>query len=130
MEALIRDWLNRREPQLTLVEGDDEITLKRQDAFILVAAQLTSRPSDNTTPLSWLRLGAASLSLFQGALVRKADSGELWLIQTLRDGTAEAHMFACLETLLNQRDIWRATFTRLARPAQPLRPSSLRSLPY
>lgn len=130
MDALIRDWLNRHEQQLTLVEGDDEITLNRQDAFILIAAQLTSLPSDNPTLSSWLRLGAASLNLFQGALVRKADSGELWLIQTLRDGMTEAHVLACLETLLNQRDIWRATFVRLARPAQPLRPTSLRPLPY
>ncbi|AZF03510.1 type III secretion protein [Pseudomonas sp. R5-89-07] len=130
MQILIRDWLNRREHQLTLVEGDDEITLKRQDAFILMAAQLTSTPSDNATLLTWLRLGAASLNVFQGALARKADSGELWLIQTLRDEMAEAHVLACLETLLDQRDIWRATFVRLGRPAQPNRPTSLRSLPY
>ncbi|TKK34715.1 type III secretion protein [Pseudomonas sp. CFBP13528] len=130
MDALIHDWLNRHEPQLTLVEGDDEITLNRQDTFILIAAQLTSIPSDHPTLLSWLRLGAASLNIFQGALIRKADSGELWLIQILRDGMAQAHVLACLETLLNQRDIWRATFTRLALPAQPPRPTSLRSRPY
>ena len=130
MNSLIRDWLNHHEQQLTLFEGDDRITLIRQEAFILLEAQLTSTPSDNTTLQSWLRLGAVSMNLFSGTLGRKADSGELWLIQTLRDGPGEAQVFDCLETLLNQRDIWRATFARVARPLQPLKPTSLRSLPY
>lgn len=130
MNSLIRDWLNHHEQQLTLFEGDDRITLKRQEAFIRLEVQLTSTPSDNTTLQSWLRLGAVSMNLFSGTLGRKADSGELWLIQTLRDGPGEAQVFDCLETLLNQRDIWRATFARVARPLQPLKPTSLRSLPY
>ncbi|MBC3300466.1 type III secretion protein [Pseudomonas sp. SWRI18] len=130
MKGLIRDWLSGHEKKLSLFEGNDEITLKRQEALILLEAQLTSTSSDNPTVQSWLRLGEVSLSLFQGALARRADSGELWLIQALRDGQGEAQVLACLETLLNQRDIWRATFARLARPAQHLKPTSLRSLSY
>ncbi len=130
MQALIRDWLNRHEQQLTVLEGDDTIILKRQEIFILLEVQLTLAPSDNTTLQRWLRLGAASLNFFQGTLVRNTESGELWLIQTLRNGPREAQVSASLETLLNQRDTWRATFTRLARTTQHFKPTSLRSLPY
>lgn len=130
MKDVIRGWLNGHEEQLTLFEDTDVVTLKRQNAFILLGAQLTSTPLDNTTLQRWLRLGAASLNFFQGTLTRNAESGELWLIQTLCDGPSETEVSACLETLLNQRDTWRATFTRLARTTQHLKPTSLRSLSY
>ncbi len=130
MKMLIRDWLDHHEQQLTLFEGDDGITLKRQEAFILVEAQLTSTRSDNTTVQNWLRLGAASLNVFQGALAQKADSGALWLIQTLRGGQGEECVLGALETLLNQRDTWRSTFAHLAPTVSSLKPTSLRSLSY
>ncbi|WP_426216516.1 type III secretion protein [Pseudomonas sp. DWRC2-2] len=130
MNALIRSWLNSHEEQLTLFEDNDVVSLKRQETFILFGAQLTSTASDTTTLQRWLRLGAASLNFFQGTLVRNTESGELWLMQTLRDRPSEAEVVACLETLLNQRDTWRATFTRLARTPQHLKPTSLRSLSY
>ncbi|AMN78801.1 MULTISPECIES: hypothetical protein [Pseudomonas] len=131
MKALIRDWLiHHEQQQLTVFESDDTIILKRQETFILLEVQLTARPLDNTTLQRWLRLGAASLNFFQGTLVRNAESGELWLMQTLRNGPSETEVSACLETLLNQRDTWRSTFTRLARTPQHLKPTSLRSLSY
>lgn len=130
MQTLVSDWLNSREEQATLYEGDDQIVLKRQGASLLLSAQLTSTSSDNTALQRWLRLGAVSLNHFQGALAQKADNGGLWLIQSLRSGQGEAHVTACLEALLNQRDTWRAAFARFAHPPQILRPTSLRSLSY
>lgn len=130
MKDIVRDWLGSHEEQITLFEVDDEIILKRQDNLVLLSVQLTSTPSDTTTLQSWLRLGVASLNLFQGALAQKADSGTLWLIQTLRSGQGEAHVLGCLEDLLNQRDTWRATSARLTHATRNLRPTSLRSLSY
>ncbi len=130
MNDLILEWLRSQEEQLNLSENNDAIILKRQGPFILLEAQLTSVSSDNASLQSWMRLGSVSLSRFQGVLVRKADSEDLWLIQTLREEREEAQVLCCFETLLNQRDIWRATFARLARPAQNLKPTSLRSLSY
>ena len=130
MKDLVGEWLSSTTKQITLVEGDDEITLTRQGDTVLLGAQLTSARSDNTTLQRWLRLGAASLNHFQGALAQQTDSGALWLIQVLRAGDEEAHVFGCLEALLNQRDTWRAIVARLARPARNLKPTSLRSLSY
>ncbi|RDS91054.1 type III secretion protein [Pseudomonas fluorescens] len=130
MKDLVFTWLDSHAESLELFEGEDEITLRRQGDFILLGAQLTASRSDNTTLQNWLRLGAASLAFFQGVLSQKADSGALWLIQTLRSGQGKQHVLDCLESLLNQRDTWRATFARAARPAQNLKSTSLRSLSY
>jgi hypothetical protein len=77
-----------------------------------------------------MRLGAASLNHFQGALAQKADTGALWLVQSLRGGQGETRVLKCLEQLLNQRDTWRAAIKRLVRPSQNFKPTSLRSLPF
>ncbi|MCS3511787.1 type III secretion protein [Pseudomonas grimontii] len=128
MKDLVGEWLSGAKEQITLIEGDDEITLTRQGDTVLLGAQLTCARSDNTALQNWLRLGAASLNHFQGTLAQKADSGALWLIQTLHAADAEAHVHGCLENLLNQRDTWRAIAARLARPARNIKPTSLRSL--
>lgn len=98
MKDIVRDWLGSHEEQITLFEVDDEIILKRQDNLVLLSVQLTSTPSDTTTLQSWLRLGVASLNLFQGALAQKADSGTLWLIQTLRSGQGKPTCSVVLKT--------------------------------
>lgn len=130
MQALVRDWLNSREEQLSVFEGDDEIILKRQAKTLLLGAQLTSAVADSAALYSWMRLGAASLNHFQGALAQKPDTGALWLIQNLRGAGDEADLCDSLQALLNQRDTWRATAARLVRPALNLKPTSLRSRPY
>lgn len=130
MQALVRDWLNSREEQLSVFEGDDEIILKRQAKTLLLGAQLTSAVADSAALYSWMRLGAASLNHFQGALAQKPDTGALWLIQNLRGAGDEADLCGSLQALLNQRDTWRATAARLVRPALNLKPTSLRSRPY
>lgn len=130
MRGLISDWLNSRQAQLSMFEGDDEIILKHQGDTLLLGAQLTSTRSDNPVLQRWMRLGAASLNHFHGALAQKADSGALWLIQSVRGGQGVTDVLACLEALLNQRDTWRATFARLAPATEHLKPTSLRSLSY
>lgn len=130
MRGLVSDWLTSRKEQIILFEEDDEIVLKHAGGRLLMGAQLTSTRPDDTTLQNWMRLGAVSLNHFQGVLSQKADSGALWLIQSLRGGQGEACVFACLEALLNQRDTWRATLARVARPGQYLKPTSLRSLSY
>lgn len=130
MKTLIHDWLNSRQEHITLFEGDDEIMLKRQAHTLLLAAQLTPTQSEMATLQHWMRLGAASLTHFQGALSRKADTGALWLIQSQQGEPGVTQILNCLEGLLNQRDTWRAIFVRLGRSAQDLKPSPLRSLSY
>ncbi|MBD8194198.1 type III secretion protein [Pseudomonas fluorescens] len=130
MKDSIRDWLSGHNEHISFYEGLDNITLKRQGQALLLGAQLTSTHSDNATHLLWLRLGAASVNHFQGALAQKADTGALWLVQSLRGGQGEAYVLNCLETLLNQRDTWRAVIKRLARPSRNFKPTSLRSLPF
>ncbi|MGR3967137.1 type III secretion protein [Pseudomonas sp. 910_23] len=130
MKAFVGDWLSGREEKIAIFEGDDEVTLRRQGDAVLLGVQLTSAVTDNSALQGWLRLGAASLNHFQGALAQKADTGALWLIQRLRTDRGEAHVLNCLETLLNQRDTWRAIVARLARPAQNLKPTPLRSRAY
>lgn len=124
------DWLGSHAEQLHVFEDNDEIILKRLGDGVLLSVQLTSLRPDQTLMPLWMRLGAASLDHFQGALAQAPDSGALWLVQCLRNGSHKTHLVSCLESLLNQRDTWRATFTRLARPAQNLKPTSLRSLSY
>ncbi|CRL98195.1 type III secretion protein [Pseudomonas marginalis] len=130
MQALVRDWLISGKEQLRLFEGDDEIMLNRQGDALVLSVQLTLTRPDTATLQRWMRLGAASLNHFHGALAQKADSGELWLIQKLPGGQGEAYVLGYLEALLNQRDTWRATVARLARHPQNLKPTSLRSLSY
>ncbi len=130
MKDLVCNWLSSGEQQITLFEEEDEITLKLQGDAVLLEVQLTSSCSDNTALQKWLRLGAASLNHFNGALAQKADTGALWLIQTLRGNRADAHVLGCLEALLNQRDTWRAIVTRFARQAPNLKPTPLRSRLY
>lgn len=130
MKALVSDWLSSGKEKIALFEGDDEVTLQRQGDTVLLGAQLTSSLPDNSALQGWLRLGAASLNHFQGALAQKADTGALWLIQSLRTDRGEAYVLDCLEAILNQRDTWRAIVVRLARPAPNLKPTSLRSRSY
>ncbi|WP_342215021.1 type III secretion protein [Pseudomonas sp. TH32] len=130
MQELVSHWLNSRKEQLSLFEGDDELMLKHQGDALLLGAQLTSSRPDNTTLQNWMRLGAASLNHFQGALSQKPDSGALWLIQSVQDSQGLDSVLGCIESLLNQRDTWRSLFARLAQPAQNLKPTSLRSLSY
>lgn len=130
MHELINEWLNSHNEQISLFEGDDEIILKRQGEVLLLGAQLTSVRPDNAILQNWMRLGAASLNHFHGALALKTESGALWLVQSLRSGQEKRAVLGCLEALLNQRDTWRSTVTRLAQPARNLRPTSLRSLSY
>lgn len=130
MREFISEWLLSRKEQIILYEADSEITLKHQGDTLLLKVQLTSTHSDNATHQLWMRLGAASLNHFQGALAQKADTGALWLVQSLRDGQGETRVLKCLEQLLNQRDTWRAAIKRLVRPSQNFKPTSLRSLPF
>lgn len=130
MRALVNDWLNSREEQLILLEDDDEIMLKRQAQTLLLGVQLTPTLSDNAALYGWMRLGAASLNHFQGALAQKPDTGALWLVQSLQGAYDAAGLLGCLQALLNQRDTWRSTAARLVRPALPPKPASLRSQFY
>ena len=130
MKAFVGNWLSGGEKEITLFEGDDEVTLQHLGDSVLLGAQLTCASPDNPALQGWLRLGAASLNHFQGALAQKADTGALWLIQSLRTDRGEAYVLDCLEAILNQRDTWRAIVVRLARPAPNLKPTSLRSRSY
>lgn len=130
MKVLVGGWLSSGGREIALFEGEDEVTLQRQGDTVLLGAQLTSALPDNPALQGWLRLGAASLNHFQGALAQKADTGALWLIQSLRTDRGEAYVLRCLEALLNQRDTWRAIAARLARPAANLKPTPLSSRSY
>nr|WP_315413479.1 type III secretion protein [uncultured Pseudomonas sp.] len=128
MKDLITHWLKSGEEQITLFEGDDEIVVSLQGIGVLVCVRLTSTPPNSTELQSWVRLGAASLIHFQGALARAPDSGALWIIQRLQCAPEERRVFSCVESLLNQRDTWRAIYARLNKPAHQLKPTSLRAL--
>ncbi|WP_256220905.1 hypothetical protein [Pseudomonas sp. CHM02] len=75
-----------------------------------------------------MRLGAVSLAHFQGALAQSPAGGELWLIHCVHNPRDEQQLQRCIESLLNQRDTWRATVARLNKTAHRLKPTSLRSL--
>ncbi|QJI27342.1 type III secretion protein [Pseudomonas sp. ADAK18] len=130
MDELLGRWLSSNEPQITLFEDDDEIKVQRDQQILLISAQLTHHRVDKKTLEAWMRLGQASLRHFQGALAQEAINGHLWLLQKLPSDGALTHLVTKLETLLNQRDTWRAMAVRLARPTQKLTPTSLRSLPH
>jgi len=112
------------------MEGDDEITVRRNDGILLLSAQLTHDTPPNSQLQTWLRLGAASLSHFHGALAQAPANGTLWLVHCMPAPHSEPSVLKSLEALLNQRDTWRALFNRLRRPIQKHRLNSLRPLPY
>lgn len=130
MKALLSNWLNNRTEELTLIENNDEIILRHCSNTLLLQVQLTPDRPDKSHLRTWMRLGNASLSHFQGALAQAPATGALWLTQCLQENTGEKHLLDSLEALLNQRDTWRAMITRLAKPAQRFQPTSLRSLPH
>lgn len=130
MKHLICDWLGSKKEQMTLVGSDGEVTLIYQGDILLLAIQLTSTRADSAALQYWARLGAASLAHFQGALAQKPDTGALWLTQGLKGELDESYVLDCLAALLNQRDVWRATYARLWRASLSFRPSPLRLLSY
>lgn len=115
--------------QHSLFEDDHEIHLQRVQDSLLLKVQLTRDGLDNLPLQTWMRPGQASLAHFAGALALAPTRDQLWLLQRLPGRCPEDHLLTCLQALLNQRDAWRATVTRLARPAPKpgftsLRPSS------
>ncbi|MDT3232607.1 type III secretion protein [Pseudomonas synxantha] len=129
MHTLIGGWLNGQEEQLTLFENDDEINFRRVSNKLLIEVQLTKAGADNASLRTWMRLGGPSLSYFHGALAQSPLTGALWLVQCVEMGHGEQPV-KCLESLLNQRDTWRAIVARQARPARAFVPTSLRSIPH
>ncbi|MEG8231581.1 type III secretion protein [Pseudomonas orientalis] len=128
MKDLIIHWLKSGEEQITLIEGQDEIVVSLQGSGVLVCAKLTSTSPHNTELQCWVRLGAASLTHFQGALARASSSGDLWITQSLQGAPQADRVLDSVESLLNQRDTWRAVYARLNKQAHQLKPTSLRSL--
>lgn len=122
--------MNGHEDPLTLFEDNHAITLQRESGTLCLSVQLTLLRPGNAQLETWMRPGEHSLSHFQGALAQAPETGALWLIQCLRDEQDEQHVLDCLESLLNQRDAWRATVNRQARTALPTPSSSLRSLAH
>ncbi|MDD0980843.1 CesT family type III secretion system chaperone [Pseudomonas shahriarae] len=130
MDALIARWMNDQTEHISLMEGNDEIVLRRSGPVLLLSVQLTQERPDKSSLQNWMRLGCASLNHFQGALAQSPESGALWLRQQLISGCSPEQLCNTLETLLNQRDTWRAMIKRLAKPNLKHKPLSLRSLPY
>lgn len=127
LNELLTNWLAGRERQFTLFENNDEIDLRRDEQHLLLSVQLTHQHL-NKAPLEiWMRLAQSSLKHFQGALAAAPANGHLWLLQRLSGKCTQDHLLASLEALLNQRDTWRATIERLARPGLKLNPTSLRA---
>jgi len=130
VDALIARWMNDQTEHISLMEGNDEIVLRRSGPVLLLSVQLTQERPDKSTLQNWMRLGRASLNHFQGALAQSPESDALWLRQQLISGCSPEQLCNTLETLLNQRDTWRAMIKRLAKPNLKHKPLSLRSLPY
>lgn len=129
LKGLLVDWLSSHKEQLNLFEEDDEIILQRQAGAMLLSVRLTRHRPDNSLLGNWLRPGHASLSHFQGALAQAPANGTLWLLQRVPGSHSSERLLANLESLLNQRDTWRAIVARLATPTRRPVPTSLRSLP-
>ena len=129
LNALLKSWLAGRERQFTLFEDNDEIDLRRNEQHLLLSVQLTHQHLNKASLELWMRLAQSSLKHFQGALAAAPTNGHLWLLQRLPGQCTQDHLLASLETLLNQRDTWRATIERLARPGMKLNPTSLRAQP-
>lgn len=130
MKALITNWLNSRAEELRLIEDHDEILLRQGSNTLLLQVQLTRDRPDKSHLNTWMHLGNASLSHFQGALAQAPATGALWLTQCLQESTSEKPLLDSLEALLNQRDTWRAMIARLAKQGPRFQPTSLRSLPH
>lgn len=130
LSNLISQWLNSHQEQLIVFENDDEINLQRHAHTLLLSVQLTHSRPDKSLLAIWIRIGGASLDHFQGALSQAPGTGILWLLQCLRVGHTEKQLLESIESLLNQRDTWRAMVVRLARPPQKFPPTSLRLLPH
>ncbi|MBH3425397.1 type III secretion protein [Pseudomonas sp. ICMP 8385] len=130
MNDLISHWFSSRQEQLIVFEGDDEINLRRHAHTLLLSVQLTHNRPEKSLLTGWMRLGGVSLNHFQGALSQAPGTGMLWLVQCLHTGCAEKQLLEGIESLLNQRDTWRAIVARQARPPQKLTPTSLRLLPH
>ncbi|MDQ0738436.1 type III secretion protein [Pseudomonas sp. W4I3] len=128
MKELIIHWLKSGDEHLILLEDQDEIVFRLQGNKVLMCATLTSTSPSNTELQSWVRLGAASLTHFQGALARAPSSGALWIIQRPQDATEAPRVLGSIESLLHQRDTWRAVYARLKKPVRQLQPTLLRSL--
>lgn len=130
VDALIAGWLSGQEEQLSIFEGDHEISLRRQPGALLLSARLSPNGNAKVRLETWLRLGEASLSHFQGALAQSPENGTLWLIRTLAEAKDEQLVLNNLEQLLNQRDTWHAMVPHLARLPLKRSPTSLRSLTF
>ena len=129
LKDVLVHWLSSQKEQINLFEDDDEIILRRQAGAMLLSVQLTQHRPDNALLGNWIRPGHASLSHFQGALAQAPASGALWLLQRVPGDPGSERLLADLESLLNQRDTWRAIVARLATPTRKPIPTSLRSLP-
>ncbi|WP_248733113.1 type III secretion protein [Pseudomonas sp. MWU13-2517] len=123
-------WLSSSDPQITLTEGDSRIVLRRDRGALLLGVQLTQQVPANAELENWMRLGAASLNHFPGALAQDPAHGALWLLGCLHDEPSPTRAQTCLEALLNQRDTWRAVMARLARPARAQSPTSRHPLSH
>ncbi|AZF40875.1 type III secretion protein [Pseudomonas sp. R11-23-07] len=130
MKELLAECLRSGGAELRLFENDDEIVLRHCPDTLLLSVQLTQQLPNKSVLMTWMRLGAISLHHFQGALAQHPTSGELWLVHCLHKPYGEQPLQRCIESLLNQRDTWRATFARLNKPTHPLSPTSLRSLSH
>jgi len=128
LKALIIDWLKSGKEQITLLEGQDDIVIRLHVSGVLVSVRLTSTSSNNTELQHWMRIGSVSLNHFQGAVAQASSCGTLWIIQSLQGAPDEHRVFGSIESLLNQRDTWRAMFARLNKPAHTPKPTSLRAL--
>ncbi|KTB68472.1 MULTISPECIES: hypothetical protein [Pseudomonas] len=130
MSELVIDWAQSNEAQLTLYEENNRICLQRHTQALLISAQLTESAPGNSQLQTWMGLGGHSLNHFQGALAMAPESGALWLLQILPPTCGTEQLLASLESLLNQRDIWRTLAARLSRPAQRFKPRPLGQLLY
>lgn len=130
MSELIIHWALSKKAHLTLHEENSTISLQRHTEALLLSAQLTEHPPSNSQLQTWMRMGGSSLNHFQGALAIAPENGALWLLQALPPDCSTAQLLAGLESLLNQRDIWRSVAARLARPAHSIIPRPLGQRSY
>ncbi|MBD8272428.1 MULTISPECIES: type III secretion protein [Pseudomonas fluorescens group] len=108
-------WFSGTEPEINLVEAESIIVLRRDSSMYVLSVQLTRHAPLNIELETWMRLGAASLNHFAGALAQAPADGTLWLIHCLEQGQDQKKLLQCLEALLNQRDTWLAVIPRLSR---------------
>lgn len=127
LQDTLTGWLISREEHLYLSENHDNIVLHRYPQCLMLKVQLQQPPLPSQLHM-WMRLGGASLNHFEGSLSMDPD-GALWLVQCLHEELGQAPLEHCLETLLNQRDTWRAMISRLAN-SKSFTPTSLRQSRY